>query len=330
MNMNKKKYIIVAAIILIIIVIIIIVIKNRNKNYVSHDELKDEGLEYVINNNNIITKITDFSNIGTIKTCLQIYYQSFIMTNPENIKYATIIDGDSEYYQTKLYNILSEDYKQKNSINKSDLKYDEVVTDFNVEILSMYKVSKYEEDYNTFGNVDAYIVKGIFRNLDDKSSDKFTMLLALDNVNRNFEIWPSDFVNISEYENLKPGDSASFEIPNAIPENEYNKFSTGYTSMDDLGRLEFNTVVDLMLYDTEEAYSLLSQDGKSKYASLSQLKEFVTENKSELSIMNYSSNTMELKDSNLILKCYDSNYKYKITINFDEFSTFNFSIEKIK
>ena len=105
---------------------------------------------------------------------------------------------------------------------------------------------------------------------------------------------------------------------------------TGYTSMDDLGRLEFNTIVDLMLYDTEEAYSLLSQDGKSEYASLSQLKDFVIENKSELAIMNYSSSTMELKDSNLILKCYDSNYKYKITINFDEFSTFSFSIEKIK
>ncbi len=330
MNKNNKKYIIVAAVILIIIVIIIIVIKNKNKNYVSYDELKDEGLEYVINNNNIITKITDFSNIGTIKTCLQIYYQSFIMTNPENIKYATIIDGDSEYYQNKLYNILSEDYKQKNSINKADLKYDKVITDFNVEILSMYKVSKYEEDYNDFGNVDAYIVKGIFRNLDDKSSKKFTILIALDNINRNFEIWPSDFTNISEYENLKPGDSASFEIPNSIPENEYNKFSTGYTSMDDLGRLEFNTIVDLMLYDTEEAYSLLSQDGKSEYASLSQLKDFVIENKSELAIMNYSSSTMELKDSNLILKCYDSNYKYKITINFDEFSTFSFSIEKIK
>ena len=58
MNKNNKKYIIVAAVILIIIVIIIIVIKNKNKNYVSYDELKDEGLEYVINNNNIITKIT--------------------------------------------------------------------------------------------------------------------------------------------------------------------------------------------------------------------------------------------------------------------------------
>lgn len=329
---NKKKYFIIASVVVLIILIAIIIVNNNRKKGATHsDELKDEMIDYVVENNKVLRKISDFSNLGSIKTCVQIYYQSLILTNQENNEYALMSEGDSEYYKNKLYNILSDDYIEKNKITKDSLHYDKLVKDFYVEILSLYKVSEFEGDeYSSFGNVDLYIVNGIMRNEGDKSSEAFSMALATDNVNRTFKVWPSDYVEISKYTDLKAGDKVDFEIPKEIEANDYNKFSTNFTSNDDLARMEFNTVVDLIAYDTEKAYELLSETGKAAFGSLSELEQFRDENKSKLLTMSYDTNTLKVEDGVLTLDCYDSSYTFKISIVFDEFSSFTYSIEKIK
>jgi len=156
------------------------------------------------------------------------------------------------------------------------------------------------------------------------------MALAVDNVNRNYILWPSDYEEITKYTKFKVDDIVDFEIPKEIEGNEYNKFSTNYTAIDDLARMEYNTVVDLLLYDTDKAFELLSENGKGIYASVSELAAFRDENRSNLYLANYAQNIFSLNNGVLKLDCYDSDNKYKISIEFDGFSSFTYSIEKIK
>lgn len=333
MKKEYLKYIIPIIAILIIIVIIVIV---YNKKYSMPKEFYDSDIEtskeVTKENSRVVQKINTLE-FDEVRTCLSSYFRDYIGTNSANITSDDMMEYTAEQYKDRAFGKLSQDYISKNSVLKENLVCDENITSYNVDILSIYSVTDNTDlvDEN-FSSVELYIVKGIFRNMDTKVGTDFTMLIALDTATKAFEIWPSDYVEMEKFEELTAGDTidVDFEVPTTIEATEYNKFSNFSVSVDDICRYQFNTIIDLIMYDPEKAYSLLSEKGKSAYSSVSELESFREENRSSLAIARYSSNVQKLENGILTIDCYSSNYDYKISIIFDEFSSFTYSIEKIE
>ena len=332
--MNKKylKYII-PIIIIIAIIIIIVIVYNINK-YSMPEEFYDSDIEIskdlAKKNSRIIQKINSLE-FDQVRTCLNSYFQDFVGTNPSNIISDEMKVYTSEQYLDRIWGKLSQDYITKNSASKENLVCNENITSYNIDILTIYSVNDNTDLVEeNFSSVKLYIVKGIFRNMDTKVGTDFTMLLALDNATKAFEIWPADYVDVEKFNSLNIGDTIDFDIPDIIEATEYNKFSNFSVSVDDICRYQFNTIIDLILYDTEKAYNLLSENGKNMYPSVADLESFRDINRSSLAIARYSSNIQKLENGVLTIDCYSSNYDYKISIIFDEFSSFTYSIEKIE
>ncbi len=329
----KKKYLKYIVLLVILLIILIIVIINHNK-YAMPKELYDSDIEItkelMQKDSRIVQKISTVE-FDQVRTCLNSYFQDFVGTNSSNITSDEMNIYTSEQYLDRVYGKLSQDYIVKNSVTKEKMICNENIPSYNVDILSIYSVNDNTDlEGENFSSVELYIVKGIFRNMDTKVGSDFTMLIALDNATRAFEIWPSDYVEISKVESLNVGDTIDFSIPKSIEATEYNKFSTFSVSVDDICRYQFNTIIDLILYDTEKAYSLLSDNGKNAYPSITDLENFRDENRNSLAISRYSSNVQKLENGVLTIDCYSSSYEYKISIIFDEFSSFKYSIEKIE
>lgn len=331
--MEKKylKYIILLGILLIIIIIVAII--NHNK-YSMPKEFYDSDIEIskglVKEQSRIIQKINTVE-FDQVRTCLNSYFQDFVGTNPSNITSDEMSIYTSEEYKNRVFGKLSQDYITKNSVSKEKFIFSENVSSYNVDILTIYSVNDNNDlEGENFSSVKLYIVKGIFRNMDTKVGSDFTMLIALDNATKAFEIWPSDFVEMSKFESLKVGETIDFSIPKTIEATDYNKFSNFSVSVDDICRYQFNTIIDLILYDTDRAYTLLSEKGKNNFPSISDLENFRDANKTSLAITKYSSNVQKLENGVLTIDCYSSSYEYKISIIFDEFSSFTYSIEKIE
>lgn len=332
--MKKKylKYIILFSIFILILIIIISII-NHNK-YSMPKEFYDSDIEIskdlAKEQSKIIQKINTIE-FDQVRTCLNSYFQDFVGTNPSNIISDEMKIYTADQYKERIFAKLSQDYITKNSYSKEKLVCNEKITSYNVDILSIYSVNDNTDLVEeNFSSVKLYIVKGIFRNMDTKTGKDFTMLIALDNSTKAFEIWPSDYVEMSKFESLKVGDTIDFSIPKTIEATDYNKFSNFSVSVDDICRYQFNTIIDLILYDTSKAYSLLSEKGRSTYPTISDLEKFRDDNKNSLAITRYSSNVQKLENGVLTIDCYNSSYNYKISIIFDEFSSFTYSIEKIE
>lgn len=331
--MNKKylKYIILF--IAVIVVVIITVIIHHNK-YSMPKEFYDSDIEIskdlAKQQSRIIQKVNTVE-FDQVRTCINSYFQDFIGTNPSNITSEEMSMYTSEEYQDRVFGKLSQDYIEKKSVSKEKFVFNENVNSYNIDILTIYSVNDNDDlEGENFSSIKLYIVKGIFRNMDTKIGTDFTMLIALDNATRAFEVWPSGFDEMSKFEALKVGDTIDFNIPKKIEATEYNKFSNFSVSVDDICRYQFNTIIDLILYDTDRAYNLLSEKGKNNYPSISDLENFRDANKTSLAITKYSSNVQKVENGVLTIDCYSSSYEYKISIIFDEFSSFTYSIEKIE
>lgn len=328
----KKKYL-KYIIPLVVVVIILIIIAIINKKYSMPKEFYDSDIEIskekIKEQSRIIQKINTVE-FDQVRTCLNSYFQNYIGTNPSNITSDEMKIYTSEQYKDMIWGKLSQDYIDKNFASKEKLTCNENINSYYVDILSIYSVNDNSDlTEENFSSVKLYIVKGIFRNMDTKLGNDFTMLIALDNATKAFEIWPSDYIDMSKFEHLNVGDTIDFTIPDTIEATAYNKFSTFSVSTDDICRYQFNTIIDLILYDTEKAYSLLSEKGKERYSSFTDLQNFRDENKNSLAITKYSSNIQKLENGVLTIDCYSSSYNYKISIVFDEFSSFTYCIEKI-
>lgn len=332
MDNNKKKMIFIIIIVAIVAIVLLeVIIGVIRKNSINHPDepITDETINDIETKNCVVNTIEDFSNFETIRNCIYTYYQSYVYTNSANVNPDE--DGNStQYYKDRLYGLLAKEYIEKNSITKDSIVCNKTITNFDVDILELYQVSKYNESVEDYGMTTLYIVEGVFRNTADKSFEKFNMALLVDNINMTYEIYPSDYVDIAKYTTLKEGDKIEFTIPTSVEKNEYNKFSIYSTSLDDYARYNFRVIRNLLLYNTDIAFEHLTEDGKASYASVGDLTNFVNENRSSLATMNYSSNAMNVKDGVLSLDCYDSNYKYKVSMTFNGYSTFKYSIEKVK
>lgn len=333
MDSNKKRLVILIVIVAIIAILLLELLVNairRNSFKEPNEPTTEEAINDMEERNCIVNTVEDFSNFETIRNCIYTYYQSYVYTNSENID--TDIAGDTgpDYYQNRLYGLLSKEYIDKNNITKDSIVCDKVMTGFDVDILSIYQVGHYEESYEDFGMSTLYIVGGLFRNLTDKSTENFSMALVVDNINMTYEIFPSDYVDISKYTSLKEGDRIEFDIPNSVEANEYNKFSIYSTSLEDYARYNFKVIKNMLMYNPDIAFEYLSDEGKTNFGSADNLSTFINDNRSTIAPMNYSSNVMDVADGILTLNCYDSNYRYKVAITFNGYSTFKYSIEKIK
>jgi hypothetical protein len=84
-----------------------------------------------------------------------------------------------------------------------------------------------------------------------------------------------------------------------------------------------------MLYDTDKAYSLLTDEMKEKYNSLSEFENYINENKSDIFSLIYGSYKLKSGEDGAIFVIYNANSTVCITVYFDGFSNFKYDIKKL-
>lgn len=312
--MNKKKITILSIIILIIIFLIIIFFINNGKkedlsNVVIDDPLVPEAVEMRNETSGKVIRLKSVSDLYTVKTCLSKFFMQCSYLNSDDVAKEIV------------YSMLNNDY-----INIIGITLDNIseklgeYEDSTVEIYNIYKLTYYE-------NVDTYFVQGVLNGNVTNTLKEFKVAINLDDVNGTFEIYMGDYIENINIPELKEGDTVEFNLPESIENRGYNIYSTVSADVSEISTDYLLTIRDLLLYDIDTAYSMLDDVAKGDYGSMDELRNFVTQNQSQLRFMYYGSSDISVDENGReIYTIYDNKDKFVINVYFDTYSTFTFNI----
>lgn len=331
------KIIIGLIIIIIIIVFGIIVFGNIDRD--EPDEVSPLVEDFINETKGKLVKIDNLTDLYMVKTCIQKFYENLCainyveLYNSNNIEISsnTAIqmteegNRNKEYFQNVTYQFLSKEYINKNGITKDNISLYNVKNFENVtiEIYSLYYVSQYE-------NVYAYFANGIIRDSENNDGNNFNYIVVVDKSDNSFEIYLDNYIDNSDFSKLTEGEEINFKIPNSVENREYNTFSYISVKYDQAVQDTFYCIRRLLLYDSEKAYSLLADQMKERYTDYSEFKKFIEENENDIFSLKYGSYKLKSGENGAIFVIYNSDNSMSITVNFDGFSSFKFSIENLK
>jgi len=168
-------------------------------------------------------------------------------------------------------------------------------------------------------NLYKYYVKG---NYYKDAMDTIPSFIREEYYILNYDIHTASF-NIEKIDKERyEGASEEEYIFESINQNDYNRFDYSNLSPKTRAIMYFNDFLDLMYYETKEAYNLLSSDTKSKY--FNTYEDFVSfvNNHNNISLKEYSNNDNQIaiKDNYNIEYIFEIGYvlNYNVTINMTE------------
>ena len=192
--------------------------------------------------------------------------------------------------------------------------------DSTVEIYDIYKLTYYED-------VSTYFASGVLKSNVTNNLKNFKVAINLDNKNETFEVYMDDYISDIDISQLEEGDVVEFEIPQSVENRIYNIYSPVSSTISEISSDYLIIVRDLLLNDIEYAFSKLDNIAKEKYNSIDDLKNFVNQYRSELSLLYYGASDINVDENGReIYTIYDSSDKFAIDIYFDKYSTFSFNI----
>ncbi|MBO5476527.1 MAG: hypothetical protein J6A15_02085 [Clostridia bacterium] len=329
MNDNKRKIVSIFSIIVVLLIVVIIIagiiiISNlfKDDSYERDDtdrELRQEAIDLFEEKSGKIVTVSSMVDFNTVKACIQKFYSYYPSMYDEKVingEYGENINLD--YYKQRTYYFLSSGYCTRNDVTLDNInsKLPELKGTFLPEIYSMYYIT-YDQ------NVKLYFVTGMLRDESNKGIP-FSINVYMDTVNNYFEI---DLDNLlqKKYDELKVGEEITVSIPENVLGRTYNKFGPAATTYGDFSKMLFDNIVNLLLYNPDKAYELLSEAGKARFSTVEDLRNFVTTNKKEILLLSFKMYENNYVDGKLNVNLYDKNSEYIFNVILEDFSSFKFS-----
>ena len=311
--MKKLKYVLIL-LCLILVVLIIIIIKNKGKN--EAEKTADQALTQA---DNSYGEEVSFIDYFIVKNCLQQYVSELNMENfiyyhrDENGKY--IDDTDETEKKQNIYNLLSKDYIDENSITIKNLDNFIKTTTVEKEIVPC-KIVKINTEKKDLSIENYFISAVLFEETNIEKFDKIYAIINLDIVNGTFSIRP--LKEEKELENFKIQNIASIEEKNnniyLSEEITDQKIATEY----------FTNYKYLLLTDVELAFNNLNKDYmEQRFGNLQSLKEYVNNNKEILNEMTIEKYQIINNEDNTEYVCTD---QYNNIYIFYEKSTLDYNV----
>lgn len=319
--MKKIKLIIifiVVTLILIIGAIIALNIRTASLDDVETQPSKEEKVDTTE-----IENLTQRSDYFILKTCMQMYCQTL---NTENSSYYGYDDNGTQVKQiddnaiyTKIYNVLSSNYINKNNITVSNIrKYVKTLkmTDDFI-IVDAKCLSDTENDTNSTEDIVSYAICGYMINTINYTTDeKCYAIVTIDRNNLLFSVEP---VDANKIEDVKLSN-----IKVELAKNDDNQFTYPTLTTDDIAKDYINTMKELSLAEPEEMYNKLNAEYADKrFGNKEEYKKYVNENKANIISTKLSKYQINNYDDYTEYICIDQNDNYYIV---NEKSILNYTI----
>ena len=316
--MKKIKILIISIIILILIIgVILMVFNNKNNNInenfannveVVSEKSEDNRSDITTTNYYIIQKCIS-QYLGIINKNNPAYYR--VNDNGENVKFV-----NEDYIRGRIYDLLSENYINKNNITKNNVySYVENITE-NVNFCMLdAKVIKND-------NINQYIIYGFIESAENEFITNKYYIINLDENNNIFSVEPIS----KKYDNLN-----DISVDNVkIEKNENNKIPTVKINSETQCKNYLTEFKRMMLSNQEVAYEYLDKDYREKrFGNLNQFKNYINKNKDELkslSVSEYLVNVYDdytefvCKDKSGIIYIFDAETPLKYTVKLDTYT----------
>lgn len=306
--MNKVKKVIIIALIVIILIIIILlssildIIKNEREIIKLNEDVVDTSEER-IKISELVTNKIEYLNISE---CLTRYIseinikKSTYYGRDENNNYTIIVDDDA--INTNIYNMLSEEYINKNNITKTNVR-DFV---YKIEKKLYYIPIEIYVKYNS-ENIKSYGIYGVTEDLDYNPVMESYLILNIDETNKTFSV--EQLNSLDELKNIKvenvknislKGNNKYKEVTGIIDEalvkeyiNKYKNLALGYPQL---------------VYD-----NFLDNEYKQKrFGTVEKYKEYIKENREEIKKINIKEYGIIEKLDYVQYICTDQNNRYYI------------------
>ncbi len=237
--MKKIKSIIIVLVIILIIIIGILVYINREE----HHEIQ-HGEEY--RPVETITNETLTDNYYAVIAVVTKFVNTAEQEDKE--KLLTMIDDK----------VLKEcNITEKNILEKIDIppiENDRV--NYKVKVKDMYYIDK---DTTSLHFVYGYIV-----NNSTLEKINLKLIVELDELNKTFNIYPTEYIEKKGYDKLTIGDRLDIETQAISNRNNYNIFSYRIVTDDEIAYNYFEDYKDYLLIDQDYMYELLEPDYANK------------------------------------------------------------------
>lgn len=327
----RKKSLITKIIILLIAIIIIfwILIKiiTSISNYLNRDKIDETVPEIQEQINNLRGKfqlVSTPNELYQVKTCLLKYYLNYSAIFNENTITQLSEKYDANEYKKNTFNMLSPKYILKNNITVDNIgqQGNIDIAEPEIEIYYLYSLSNYD-------GLSAYFVNGKVRDSITHLGKTINAIVVLDDNNQTFEIYFNDYTDDIDYSTLTENSEINFELYDSIENRGINKTALISSKYEEISEDYFNIIRGLLLYDSETAYNLLTDDAKKKYNTNDSFKNFIDSNYKSIFLLTYGSYYLKNNDGSIAFKVYDKDNNICITIYFNEFSSFKFDIDQL-
>lgn len=264
MEKHKKKVVTIIGVILIFIAIIAILF-----SYLFKEDEPSKIKDNPIPNKNVLSKkierLEDESAFFSIQKIINDFYLSLVNQDTKN-----------------LLNVLDTNYIKERNINASNL-YTYLRSDY--EMVTFVAKNIY---YNPNSSVTYYFVNGYLVDLPFLDEDftyygNINFVVIVDESTNQYQIEPiQNSVDISDY--AKGYDISEREIKHSI------SFITNSISVENKLSLYMTDFINLLIYDSNRAYTMLSSEAKKKYPTYASFQEQIPSLYSQLSakIFSYS------------------------------------------
>lgn len=291
--MKKIKISIIILIILISISIVAIIILNKSNNEATNNLIKPQNVGTIPETTETID-VQDESRYFTVVNCINEYLSKININNSayygrgENNEPILIVE--EEDIKQNIYDLLSKKYIEENQIDLDNLNNFVEMTEEDSIFVPITIEQKAGE------NSTKYLATGIIQDLNNNYIDDLNIIVNLDTINSTYSIEPLENSNNGNIENedesIEKNDNNSFKI---------QKITNEYVSTQLFIRFK-----RLSLCKPETAYNLIDEEYRDKrFKDLEDFKEFVENNRDEISRMSIDKYLVNYYDDSKEYVCMD-------------------------
>lgn len=317
--MNKiKKAMLITVIIIIIIIIILISILLMNKKEEEKEIIGTGDIGEVIDYDKTqVKQVEDQIKFFTVVNCVNQYLDQININDSkyygydENNNYVMVIEEDT--IKKNIYNLLSEEYIEKNQVTLNNL-YDYIDEVKENVIFVPLKMNVLEKE-----NVEKYIVYGIEQNLTNEYIKDIYLIVNLDVANKTFSIEPIN----QQYKDINDIQITNDDIQ--IMQNDNNSFTYEKISYEYTVKKYMDYYKKLALIKPELVYNYMDEEYRNKrFGSLENYEKYIEKNKQEITSLQGTKYLVNNYDTYTQYVCQD---KYENSYIFNEKAPMDFTLQ---
>lgn len=293
MDKKLKRIIIVIAIVILIIISILIYFITKSSAAgdsiaVDPGEADPEQDESMIELKDYFSECESFDEYFAVRDIINYYNQTCASLNinaedievyDEEITKEDLEEAASqerETAQNTIYDMLSKKYIDEFDVKTEDMK--KLSLDKNTESV----IDRMHVIQNSF-DVSTYFVDLTDINTENSSSKQRKIAVSVDFLNNTFMIFPEEYCEKHNFNNLEIGDKIDDFSIDSIEANDENMFESRIAQENEVALEYYNNYHIYEMYNLEKAYNMLNNDYKNKrFGTLENYKKYIDENRNDI------------------------------------------------